>query len=50
MNPPYGGVEESSIQNNFPVELRTSETADLFMALIIYRLKQNGRCGVIYLL
>ena len=47
MNPPYGGVEESSIQNNFPVELRTSETADLFMALIIYRLKQNGRCGVI---
>ncbi|MBP3907438.1 MAG: N-6 DNA methylase [Turicibacter sp.] len=47
MNPPYGGVEEASIQNNFPVELRTSETADLFMALIIYRLKQNGRCGVI---
>lgn len=47
MNPPYGGVEESSIQQNFPVELRTSETADLFMALIIYRLKQNGRCGVI---
>ena len=47
MNPPYGGVEESSIQNNFPVELRTSETADLFMALLIYRLKQNGRCGVI---
>lgn len=47
MNPPYGGVEETSIQNNFPVELRTSETADLFIALIIYRLKQNGRCGVI---
>lgn len=47
MNPPYGGVEESSIQSNFPVELRTSETADLFIALIIYRLKQNGRCGVI---
>lgn len=47
MNPPYGGVEEASVQNNFPTELRTSETADLFMALIIYRLKQNGRCGVI---
>ena len=47
MNPPYGGVEEISVQNNFPTELRTSETADLFMALIIYRLKQNGRCGVI---
>lgn len=47
MNPPYGGVEEASIQQNFPVELRTSETADLFMALIIYRLKQDGRCGVI---
>lgn len=47
MNPPYGGVEQKNIQMNFPTELQTSETADLFVATILYRLKQNGRCGII---
>ena len=47
MNPPYGGVEQKNIQANFPVELQTSETADLFVTTILYRLKQNGRCGII---
>ncbi len=47
MNPPYGGTEQASIQTNFPSTLRSSETADLFMALIMYRLKKNGRAGVV---
>ena len=47
MNPPYGGSELASIQNNFPTALRSSETADLFLALILYRLKKNGRTAVI---
>lgn len=47
MNPPYGGSEEKGIQNNFPTSLRGSETADLFMALIMYRLKKFGRAAVI---
>ena len=47
MNPPYGGTEEKIIQSNFPTELQTSETADLFVAFILYRLKQNGRVGII---
>lgn len=47
MNPPFGGVEEVGIQINFPTEFRTSETADLFMTLIMYRLKETGRVGVI---
>ena len=47
MNPPFGGVEEVGIQINFPTEFRTSETADLFMTLIMYRLKEDGRAGVI---
>lgn len=47
MNPPYGGVEQKNIQMNFPTELQTSETADLFVTTILYRLKQNGRCGII---
>ena len=47
MNPPFGGVEEVGIQINFPTEFRTSETSDLFMTLIMYRLKETGRVGVI---
>lgn len=47
MNPPYGGSEKDTIKNNFPVELRSSETADLFMDVIMYRLKRNGRVAVI---
>lgn len=47
MNPPYGGSEKESVKVNFPMELRSSETADLFMNVIMYRLKKNGRCGVI---
>lgn len=47
MNPPYGGSEKDTIKNNFPVELRSSETADLFMDVIMYRLRRNGRVAVI---
>lgn len=47
MNPPFGGSELEAIKNNFPTDLRSSETADLFMAIIMYRLKQDGRVGVI---
>ena len=47
MNPPYGGHEVKNIQANFPTNLRGSETFDLFMTLIMYRLKQDGRCAVI---
>lgn len=47
MNPPYGGSEKEIIKQNFPPDLRSSETADLFMAVIMYRLKTNGRAAVI---
>ena len=47
MNPPYGGSEKDSVKSNFPTELRSSETADLFMNVIMYRLKKKGRCAVI---
>lgn len=47
MNPPYGGTEEKSIQINFPVDMQTSETSFLFMVLIMYRLKANGKAGVV---
>lgn len=47
MNPPYGGSEKPEIKNHFPADLASSETADLFMSVIMYRLKENGRAAVI---
>lgn len=47
MNPPYGGSEKDNIKNNFPAPFRTSETANLFMIEILYRLKAFGRCAVV---
>lgn len=47
MNPPYGGSEMQTTLLNFPENLRSSETADLFMVEIMYRLKINGKAGVI---
>ena len=47
MNPPYGGSEKSDVKNHFPTDLASSETADLFMSVIMYRLKKNGRAAVI---
>lgn len=47
MNPPYGGSEKNDVKNHFPQDLASSETADLFMSVIMYRLKENGRAAVI---
>ena len=47
MNPPYGGSEKTEVKNHFPADLASSETADLFMSVIMYRLKKNGRAAVI---
>lgn len=47
MNPPYGGNEKTEVKNHFPADLASSETADLFMSVIMYRLKKNGRAAVI---
>lgn len=43
MNPPYGGSEQLTIQQNFPSNMRSAETADLFLILIMARLKATGR-------
>ena len=47
MNPPYGGNEKNDVKRHFPADLSSSETADLFMVVIMYRLKQQGRAAVI---
>jgi type I restriction enzyme M protein len=47
MNPPFGGNEKEGIKINVPTDLRSSETYDLFMTVIMYRLKKKGRAAVI---
>lgn len=53
-NPPFGGEEEKGIQGNFPDDRQTSETALLFLQLIMRKLrrpghgsKEGGRAGVV---
>jgi type I restriction enzyme M protein len=47
-NPPFGGVVANSNENNFPLNYRTRESADLFLVLIINLLKkEGGRAGIV---
>lgn len=49
-NPPFGGEEEKGIQGNFPQDRQTSETALLFLQLIMRKLRRQpkpGRAGVV---
>jgi type I restriction enzyme M protein len=53
-NPPFGGEEERGIQTNFPEDRKTSETALLFLQLIMRRLhrvptgaKRSARAAVV---
>ncbi|MGB2728266.1 MAG: N-6 DNA methylase [Halobacteriota archaeon] len=52
-NPPFGGEEERGILGNFPEDKQTSETALLFLQLIMRKLrrpiggKPGGRCGMV---
>lgn len=46
-NPPFGGIEEDGIEQNFPADYRTRETADLFLTLIIRLLKKEGRAAIV---
>lgn len=48
-NPPFGGEEEKGIQNNFAADKQTSETALLFLQLIMRLLRRQptGRAAVV---
>jgi type I restriction enzyme M protein len=53
-NPPFGGEEEVGIKGNFPPDMQTSETALLFLQLIMRKLRRpsagqlnGGRAGVV---
>jgi type I restriction enzyme M protein len=42
-NPPFGGEEEKGIQGNFPEDKQTSETALLFLQLIMRKLRRHSQ-------
>jgi len=46
-NPPFGGSEQDMIKKGFPTQYQTSETADLFLILIIKLLKNGGKAGIV---
>jgi type I restriction enzyme M protein len=47
-NPPFGGYEDDGVGADYPADLRTRETADMFISLIIKKLlKENGRAAVV---
>ena len=47
MNPPYGGSEKKETIKHFPANYASSETADLFVALILQKLKHDGRAAIV---
>ncbi|MDA8338194.1 MAG: N-6 DNA methylase [Nitrospiraceae bacterium] len=46
-NPPFGGTVANNNENNFPLNYRTKESADLFLILMIHLLKHGGRAGIV---
>lgn len=46
-NPPFGGVVGDGMETNFPLNYRTTESADLFLILFIQLLKDGGRAGIV---
>lgn len=46
-NPPFGGTVANGNENNFPLNYRTKESADLFLILMIHLMKQGARAGIV---
>lgn len=46
-NPPFGASVTDGVETNYPVNYRTTESADLFLMLMIRYLKDGGRAGII---
>lgn len=47
MNPPFWGTVQDWVLTNFPKKFQTKETAYLFLVYVFYKLKQNGRVGIV---
>lgn len=47
-NPPFGGMEEDGVGADYPADMRTRETSDMFLTLIVKKLlKDGGRAAIV---
>jgi len=46
-NPPFGASVADGVETNFPLKYRTTESADLFLLIMIRYLKENGRAAIV---
>jgi len=46
-NPPFGAHVKEGIETNYPQAFRTTESADLFLLLMMRYLRDGGRAGIV---
>ena len=46
-NPPFGASVSDGVETNYPLAFRTTESADLFLLLMIRYLKDGGRAAIV---
>ncbi|MFH1367963.1 MAG: N-6 DNA methylase [Elusimicrobiota bacterium] len=46
-NPPFGASVTDGVETNFPQNYRTTESADLFLLLMVRYLTEKGRAGIV---
>jgi type I restriction enzyme M protein len=46
-NPPFGASVADGVETNYPLSYRTTESADLFLLLMIRYLKDGGRAAIV---
>ena len=46
-NPPFGASVTDGVETNYPAQFRTTESADLFLLLMIRSLKNGGRAAIV---
>jgi len=46
-NPPFGASVTDGVETNFPQNFRTTESADLFLVLMVRYLKDGGRAAIV---
>ncbi len=46
-NPPFGASVKDGVETNYPQAFRTTESADLFLLIMMRYLREGGRAGIV---
>lgn len=46
-NPPFGASVSDGVETNYPAQFRTTESADLFLLLMVRYLRDGGRAAIV---